>query len=191
MHHQTVLALSVLGATCPSMGGGRHRVRPRLPGRWGSSRGSQEEPQCRKTGALDAHRPGRAALPVEKLRRPRLNREDPAGFAHPGHCPGRGGPFAKHDLDPDEQLAANGAQLDELVKVSEAAPLFEEKGCRALNSALHMAAITRTTHDVQTRDFVRKRRAEGRQDRQRDPPLHQTPSGPPCVQDPGCPHSGE
>ena len=124
--------------------------------------------------------------------------------------------LAKHILDLDEQLTANEKQLDELVRVSEAAPLLEETGfgpvntakCfvawshegrvrdeaafaslaganpipassgntvrhrlnrggdRALNSALHMIAITRMTHHVETRDYVEKRRLEGKTDRE-------------------------
>ncbi|MEO5781208.1 MAG: transposase, partial [Arthrobacter oryzae] len=39
-------------------------------------------------------------------------------------------------------------------------------GDRALNSALHMVAITRMTHDAETREYVEKRRAEGRTDKE-------------------------
>ena len=124
--------------------------------------------------------------------------------------------LSKHVLDLDEQLDANDKQLDSLVKVSEAAPLLEEKGfgavtaakcfvawshegrvrneaafaClagvnpipassgnttrhrlnrggdRALNSALHMAAITRMTHHEGTREYIEKRRAQGRTDKE-------------------------
>lgn len=124
--------------------------------------------------------------------------------------------LAKHILDLDEQLKSNEQKLDELVKVSEAAPLLEEKGFRAvtaakclvawshegrvrseaafaclagvnpipassgntvrhrlnrggdrrLNSALHMAAITRMTYDTETCDYVEKRHAEGKTDRE-------------------------
>lgn len=124
--------------------------------------------------------------------------------------------LAKHVLDLDEHLKANEQKLDELVKVSEAAPLLEEKGFRAvaaakclvawshegrvrneasfaclagvnpipassgntvrhrlnrggdrrLNSALHMAAITRMTYDSETCDYVEKRRAEGKTDKE-------------------------
>ena len=124
--------------------------------------------------------------------------------------------LAKHILDLDEQLKANEKQLNELVKVSEAAPLLEETGfgpvntakcfvawshegrvrdeaafaClagvnplpassgntvrhrlnrggdRALNSALHMSAITRMTHHPESRDYVEKRRAEGKTDKE-------------------------
>ncbi|MFJ4027997.1 transposase, partial [Paenarthrobacter sp. NPDC090009] len=120
--------------------------------------------------------------------------------------------LAKHVLALAEQLTANENQLDELVKVSEAAPLLEETGfaaisaakCltawshegrvrneaafaslagvnpipassgntvrhrlnrggdRALNSALHMIAITRMTHDPKTLEYAERRRAEGR-----------------------------
>lgn len=124
--------------------------------------------------------------------------------------------LAKHILELDDQLKANDKQLDELVKISEAAPLLEEKGCgpvtaaicltawshqgrirseaafaslagvnpipassgntvrhrlnrggdRALNSALHMVAVNKMTHDAETRTYVEKRRAEGRTDRE-------------------------
>ncbi|GAA5226901.1 hypothetical protein GCM10025778_14340 [Paeniglutamicibacter antarcticus] len=37
-------------------------------------------------------------------------------------------------------------------------------GDRRLNSALHMAAITRMTYDTETCDYVEKRRAEGKTD---------------------------
>lgn len=124
--------------------------------------------------------------------------------------------LAKHILDLGEQLTSNEQKLDELVKVSEAAPLLEEKGFRAvtaakclvawshegrvrseaafaclagvnpipassgntvrhrlnrggdrrLNSALHMAAVTRMTHDSGTCDYVEKRRAEGKTDKE-------------------------
>lgn len=124
--------------------------------------------------------------------------------------------LAKHILDLDGQLKSNEQKLDELVKVSEAAPLLEEKGFRAvtaakclvawshegrvrseaafaclagvnpipassgntvrhrlnrggdrrLNSALHMAAVTRMTHDAETRGYVEKRRAEGKTDKE-------------------------
>ncbi len=39
-------------------------------------------------------------------------------------------------------------------------------GDRRLNSALHMAAITRMTHDAETRDYVEKRRAERKTDKE-------------------------
>lgn len=124
--------------------------------------------------------------------------------------------LAKHILELDVQLKANEKQVHELVKVSEAAPLMEEKGfgpvtvakcltawshegrcCneaafaslagvspipassgntvrhrlnrggdRALNSALHMVALTRMTHDAETREYAEKRRAEGRTDKE-------------------------
>ncbi len=124
--------------------------------------------------------------------------------------------LAKHVLDLDEQLDSNDKQLDALVKVSEAAPLLEEKGfeavtaaksfvawsqegrvrneaafaClagvnpipaslgnttrhllnwggdKALNNALHMATITRMTHDEGTREYVGKRRAQGMNDKE-------------------------
>ena len=124
--------------------------------------------------------------------------------------------LAKHILNLEQQLKSNEKQLDELVKVSEAAPLLEEKGFKAvtaakclvawshegrvrseaafaslagvnpipassgntvrhrlnrggdrrLNSALHMAAITRMTHDAETCQYVEKRRAEGKTDKE-------------------------
>ncbi|MGB9036711.1 MAG: IS110 family transposase [Paeniglutamicibacter sp.] len=124
--------------------------------------------------------------------------------------------LAKHVLDLEEQLKSNEQKLDELVKVSEAAPLLEEKGFRAvtaakclvawshegrvrseaafaclagvnpipassgntvrhrlnrggdrrLNSALHIAAVSRMTHDAKTCDYVEKRRAEGKTDKE-------------------------
>lgn len=124
--------------------------------------------------------------------------------------------LAKHVLDLDGQLKSNEQKLDELVKVSEAAPLLEEKGFRAvtaakclvawshegrvrseaafaclagvnpipassgntvrhrlnrggdrrLNSALHIAAVTRMTHDSKTCAYVEKRRAEGKTDKE-------------------------
>ena len=39
-------------------------------------------------------------------------------------------------------------------------------GDRALNSALHMIAITRMTHHPETHDYVEKRRAEGKTDKE-------------------------
>lgn len=39
-------------------------------------------------------------------------------------------------------------------------------GDRRLNSALHMVAITRMTHDDETREYVEKRRSEGRTDKE-------------------------
>lgn len=124
--------------------------------------------------------------------------------------------LAKHILGLDQQLKANEQKLDELVRASEAAPLLEEKGIRAvtaakclvawshegrvrseaafaclagvnpipassgntvrhrlnrggdrrLNSALHMAAVSRMTHDAKTCDYVEKRRAEGKTDKE-------------------------
>ncbi|MGP5600791.1 IS110 family transposase, partial [Glutamicibacter arilaitensis] len=43
--------------------------------------------------------------------------------------------LAKHILDLDQQLAANEQQLDELVRVSEAAPLLDETGFKAITVA--------------------------------------------------------
>jgi hypothetical protein len=124
--------------------------------------------------------------------------------------------LAKHAIDLEEQLRSNEQQLTELVQVSEAAPLLEETGfkaisaakClaawshhgrirteaefaslagvnplpassgntirhrlnrggdRALNSALHMVAISKMTHDAETRAYVAKRRAEHKTDRE-------------------------
>jgi hypothetical protein len=124
--------------------------------------------------------------------------------------------LAKHILVLDDQLKGNEKQLDELVKASEAAPLLEETGFKAisaakiliawshegrvrneaafaslggvnpipassgntvrhrlnrggdrsLNSALHMVAITKMTHDPETRKYVEKRRAERRTDKE-------------------------
>ena len=124
--------------------------------------------------------------------------------------------LAKRILDLEGQLKTNEKHLDELVKVSEAAPLLEEKGFRAvtaakclvawshegrvrseaafaclagvnpipassgntvrhrlnrggdrkLNSALHMATVTRMTHDTETCAYVEKRRAEGKTDKE-------------------------
>lgn len=39
-------------------------------------------------------------------------------------------------------------------------------GDRSLNAALHLAAVTRMTHDKETRVYVEKRRAEGKTDRE-------------------------
>lgn len=39
-------------------------------------------------------------------------------------------------------------------------------GDRRLNSALHTAALTRMTHDSETCDYVEKRRAEGKSERE-------------------------
>ncbi|GAC1454048.1 MAG: IS110 family transposase [Pseudarthrobacter sp.] len=226
-----------------------------------------------KTDALDAHRMAMAvlSLPVEKLRRPRLNEGIRQGLrilvtARESMTKGRTRSInalnalvrsnslgsdarrkltpvqieeisrwrereeelalsiarseavrlAKHILDLGEQLKSNEQKLDELVKVSEAAPLLEEKGFQAvaaakclvawshegrvrseaafsclagvnpipassgntvrhrlnrggdrrLNSALHMAAITRMTYDSETCDYVEKRRAEGKTDKE-------------------------
>src|SRR5699024_43839 len=124
--------------------------------------------------------------------------------------------LAKHIHQLDEQLTKNEQQLDELVRASEAAPLLQEKGIkaisaakclaawshhgrihteaefaslagvnpipassgntvryrlnrggdRALNSALHMIAVTKMTHDAETRAYVQKRRAEHKTDRE-------------------------
>lgn len=39
-------------------------------------------------------------------------------------------------------------------------------GDRSVNSALHMVAISKMTHDAETREYVQKRRAEGRTDKE-------------------------
>ena len=124
--------------------------------------------------------------------------------------------LAKHIRDLGEHLKSNEQKLDELVKVSEAAPLLEEKGfqsvtaaqclvawsdegqvrseaafaclagvnpipalsgntvryrqnrCddRQFNSALHLAAVARMTHDSETCEYVKKRRADGKTDKE-------------------------
>ncbi|MHC6176001.1 IS110 family RNA-guided transposase [Glutamicibacter sp. X7] len=124
--------------------------------------------------------------------------------------------LAKHVMDLDQHLATNEQQLDELVKASEAAPLLNEIGFKAitvakcfvawshegrvrneaafaclagvnpipassgntirhrlnrggdrsLNAALHLAAVTRMTHDEETRIYVEKRQAQGKTDRE-------------------------
>lgn len=51
-------------------------------------------------------------------------------------------------------------------------------GDRRLNRALHIATITRMTHDPATRAYVEKRTTEGPH-RQRDPPMPQALSRPP------------
>ena len=116
----------------------------------------------------------------------------------------------------NDELAANQAQLKDLLQASKAAPLLNKTGIgpvtaavayaawshpgrvrdeaafaclagvspipassgntirhrlnrggdRRLNRALHMAAVTRMAHDPQTRDYVDKRRAEGRSTRE-------------------------
>lgn len=226
-----------------------------------------------KTDALDSHRMAMAVLPlpVEKLRRPRLNEGIRQGLrilvtARESMTKGRTRSInalnalvrsndlgidarrklttvqieeisrwrereeelasgiarseavrlAKHILDLSEQLKTNEQKLEELVRVSEAAPLLEEKGFQAvaaakclvawshegrvrseaafaclagvnpipassgntvrhrlnrggdrrLNSALHMAAITRMTYESETRDYVEKRRVEGKTDKE-------------------------
>jgi transposase len=124
-------------------------------------------------------------------------------------------PTPQRVLELDDQLRTNDKQLAELVQISEAAPLLQEKGfgpvtaatcltawshegrlrneavyaClagvnpipassgntvrrlnrggdRSLNRALHMVALTKMTHDAETRRYVEKRRAEGRTDRE-------------------------
>lgn len=93
--------------------------------------------------------------------------------------------LATHILDLDGQLTANEQQLDELVKASEAAfaslagvnPIpassgntvrhrLNRGGDRTLNSTLHMVAISRMTHDTETRQYVEKRRAEHKTDKE-------------------------
>ena len=48
--------------------------------------------------------------------------------------------LAKHNLELEEQLESNEQKLDELVRVSEAAPLLEEKGFRAMTAAKCLVA---------------------------------------------------
>ncbi|OAV62984.1 IS110 family RNA-guided transposase [Enteractinococcus helveticum] len=48
--------------------------------------------------------------------------------------------LAKHVLELEEHLATNEQQLDELVRISEAAPLLEEKGFQAISAAKCLAA---------------------------------------------------
>lgn len=43
---------------------------------------------------------------------------------------------------------------------------LNRSGDRSLNSALHMIAISRMTHDAEARKYAEKRRAEGRTDRE-------------------------
>ncbi|GAA2044445.1 IS110 family transposase [Yaniella flava] len=124
--------------------------------------------------------------------------------------------LAKHVVELSDQLSANEQHLTELVQVSEAAPLLDEPGFRAisaakclvawshhgrvrteaefaslagtnpipassgntvrhrlnrggdrrLNSALHMVAVTKMTHDAETRAYVEKRRQEHKTDRE-------------------------
>lgn len=124
--------------------------------------------------------------------------------------------LAKHVVELSDQLTANEHHLTELVQVSEAAPLLQETGFRAisaakclvawshhgrirteaefaslaganpipassgntvrhrlnrggdraLNSALHMVAVTKMTHDAETRAYVEKRRQEHKTDRE-------------------------
>ena len=124
--------------------------------------------------------------------------------------------LACHILRLDEQLRSNESELVSLVKISEAAPLLQEKGfgavsvakClaawshygrvrteaefaslagvnpipassgntvrhrlnrggdRKLNSAIHMVAIVKMTHDEETRAYVARRRQEGKTDRE-------------------------
>ncbi|GAA1416370.1 IS110 family transposase [Glutamicibacter uratoxydans] len=57
--------------------------------------------------------------------------------------------LAKHILDLDQQLSANEQQLDELVKASEAAPLLNEIGFRAITAAKCFVAWS---HEGRVRD---------------------------------------
>lgn len=57
--------------------------------------------------------------------------------------------LAKHILDLDQQLSANEQQLDELVKASEAAPLLNEIGFRAITTAKCFVAWS---HEGRVRD---------------------------------------
>lgn len=124
--------------------------------------------------------------------------------------------LAQHIQHLDEQLTTNEHQLTDLVLVSEAAPLLQETGFRAisaakclaawshhgrvrteaefaslagvnpipassgntvrhrlnrggdraLNSTLHMVAVSKMTHDEQTRAYVAKRQSEKKTDRE-------------------------
>jgi transposase len=44
--------------------------------------------------------------------------------------------------------------------------LLDRCGDRRINSALHMAAITRMTYDTEACDYVEKRRGEGKTDKE-------------------------
>lgn len=48
--------------------------------------------------------------------------------------------LATHVLELDQKLEDNGKQLDQLVRVSEAAPLLQEKGFRAISVAKCLTA---------------------------------------------------
>ena len=93
--------------------------------------------------------------------------------------------LAKHVLELDDQLKANEKQLTALVQISEAAyaslagvnPIpassgnpvrhrLNRGGDRSLNHALHMVALTRMTHEPETRKYVEKRRAQGLTDQE-------------------------
>src|SRR5699024_6022301 len=124
--------------------------------------------------------------------------------------------LARHILELKQQLSANEKRLDELVRGSEAAPLLEKTGFKAitatkcfvawshqgrvrdeaafaslagvnpipassgnttrhrlnrggdrtLNAAVHMAAVTRMTYHAETREYIEKRRAQGKTDRE-------------------------
>lgn len=56
--------------------------------------------------------------------------------------------LTKHVLDLEDQLKANEQKLRELVKVSEAAPLLEEKGFRAVAAA---KCLVTWSHEGQVR----------------------------------------
>jgi transposase len=70
--------------------------------------------------------------------------------------------LAKHVLALDEQLTANENQLDDLVKVSEAAPLLEETGFQGDQRCEVPRRVVARRH----REYVEKRRAEGRTDKE-------------------------
>lgn len=57
--------------------------------------------------------------------------------------------LAKHLRELDDQLKANEQQLDELVKVSEAAPLLQEKGFGAISAA---KCLTAWSHEGRVRN---------------------------------------
>jgi transposase len=157
---------------------------------------------------LDAHKSLTAAQ-IAEVSRWRTTREEPLALSVARAEAIR---LAKRIGELDDQLKTSNSQINELVEISEAAPLLEEKGfgpvtaavCltawshqgrvrseaayaslagvnpipassgntvrhrlnrsgdRSLNKALHMIAVSRMTHDAETRKYVEKREAEGR-----------------------------
>ncbi len=76
----------------------------------------------------------------------------------------------------DARQKSTDAQITESLEVAfprGRAFRLNRGGVRSLNSPLHMVAIVRMTHDGETREYVEKRRADGRTS------LHQTLPGPP------------